>query len=116
MSERVKFKQDGSTLIITLEGYIEAEASQGLSSKVKDCMEAGTKLFIFDFAEVKILNSVALGELLDILSEGIGNDELVFCFCAVPSKCHFSFKSVGLFMFAEEHKTVEEAIEMHHVS
>lgn len=109
MSGSVKFQQSGQFLIISLEGYIEKTVSQTIVEKFRSDWTNGLKYFVFDFAKVTMINSIALSNFLDIVSEGIGKDDIGFFFCEIPLNTYFGISAVGLLNYATEFESLSKA-------
>lgn len=109
MSGSAKHKQYGDFFVFFLEGYVEKNVSQVVLEQFRIQWEQGLRRFIFDFSKVTIINSVALSDLLEIVSEGIGDDDVCFFFCGIPDNCVFGISSVGLLNYVQDFDNLEEA-------
>lgn len=109
MSGLVKFKQSGQFLTISLKGYVEQAVSQAVVERFRQDWKNGCQYFVFDFAQVTMINSIALSSFLDIVSEGIGKDAIGFFFCGIPLNCYFGLSAVGLLNYVTEFDSLEAA-------
>ncbi|MEW6709792.1 MAG: STAS domain-containing protein [Candidatus Riflebacteria bacterium] len=102
-------KKSGLHQIFILKGYIEKEIAQKLLQTFKEGRKLGLRFFIFDFSEVTLINSFALSCFLDLVSEGLGESEINFYFCAIPESCYYGMSAVGLVNCVTEFSSLEQA-------
>jgi len=109
MSGKFRHRIASNTLIFSLEGYIEKTVSEILVKDFKKHWRNGIRHVLFDFTKVTMINSVALGDILEIVSEGIGESDSGFYICAIPEKCHWGLSAIGLLNYMTEYDSLEQA-------
>jgi len=109
MSGSVSFKTANNILIFSLTGYVEKSVSELFIKEFRTQWQKGIRQFLFDFSKVTMINSVALGEILEMVSEGIGESNSGFYVCAVPEKCHWGLSAIGLLNYMTEYNSLDQA-------
>ncbi|KAF1082986.1 MAG: hypothetical protein GQF41_0753 [Candidatus Rifleibacterium amylolyticum] len=109
MSGNVSYRKASNIFIFVLAGYIEKSISEVFLAEFRRQWLIGTRRFLFDFTGVTMINSVALAEILEMVSEGIGESDSAFYVCAVPEKCHWGLSAIGLLNYMSEYSSLEEA-------
>ncbi|MDY0389050.1 MAG: hypothetical protein RBT65_18405 [Methanolobus sp.] len=109
MSGQVSYNFTGTVMTASISGYADQSLMSGLVEIFYQKLEEDFTDFIFNFASMKQINSSALGELLQIVSQGMGRDNIRIYFCAVPPSCRLGMTSLGILNFVEEHDSLESA-------
>ncbi|MEW6708413.1 MAG: hypothetical protein AB1403_01195 [Candidatus Riflebacteria bacterium] len=110
MAGNVRSELVRDSLVISISGYADLSLMAEVSSLFYSNLENGRVRFVFDFKGMTLINSSALGELLGMISEGLGNCEIRFAFCSIPSACKLGMDSIGLLNHVDEYANVSEAI------
>ncbi|PKL49016.1 MAG: hypothetical protein CVV42_07555 [Candidatus Riflebacteria bacterium HGW-Riflebacteria-2] len=110
MSGKIDYNFTGKVMTASISGYAEKSLMNGLVETFHQKLEENFCDFVFNFAEMTQINSSALGELLEIASQGMGRDNIRILFCAIPSACRLGMLSLGLLNFVEEHDSIEMAL------
>lgn len=110
MSGNVEYKFDDKIFIADVSGYAEKALMEGILEQFFEKLDDDFTAFVFNFEKMTLINSTALAVLLEIISEGIGNDDIRFYFCAIPNSCRLGMSGVGILKYIEEVASVEEAI------
>ncbi|MBI3038735.1 hypothetical protein HYY75_06775, partial [bacterium] len=55
-------------IVFSLNGYVEKDSAKSVRLKVEEMAKKGELLFILDFTNSPIVNSMAIGELYDMVS------------------------------------------------
>ncbi|PKL49013.1 MAG: hypothetical protein CVV42_07540 [Candidatus Riflebacteria bacterium HGW-Riflebacteria-2] len=109
MSGKFSYKIASNIFIFSLEGYIEKSVSELFVAEFRKHWNNGMRHFLFDFTKVTIINSVALGDMLEVVSEGIGESDSGFYICAIPEKCHWGLSAIGLLNYMTEYDSLKQA-------
>lgn len=97
--------------VFVLNGYVDKEAARQILEAVAAQQKTGLKRFVLDFAAAPLVNSSALAELIDLVSQGISDTALRFVFCGLSPTCRFSFNTIGIFHYARPAETRAEALQ-----
>lgn len=111
MAGNINYSFDNGLFIAEIVGYAEVNLMSGLVEAFREKLDEGFCEFVFDFAKMTQINSSALGELLEIVSQGMGRDNLRILFCAVAPSCRLGMESLGIFNFVEEFASLPEALQ-----
>ena len=95
--------------VFHLEGYIEKVLAAEMSAQFRLQWKKGIRQYLFDFSRVTLINSVALAEILEIVSDGIGEPDVIFYICQIPEKCYWGISSLGILNHMTEFNTFAEA-------
>ena len=109
MTGTVSCEKYGDHLIFILSGYVEKECAGLVLKHYQAERINGVNFFIFDFSQVTLINSQALGIFLDIVSDSIGYEDINFYFCAIPQSCYYGMMAVGLINCATEFDSLDQA-------
>ncbi len=110
MSGNISYRFENSVFIAEISGYAEVNLMAGLVKAFFEKLEEDYTDFVFDFAKVTLINSTALGKILDIISEGMGCDNISFSFCAIPATSKLGMSSLGILNYVNEFSSLEEAL------
>lgn len=98
-----------NVVILELEGFLDDKSGEEIYAVIQAKMEAKLTRYVFDFAKVRNICSPAVATLLD-LSEKI-TDQLSgrIYMSGLSELNHKIFEMVGIFLFAEGCRTLQEA-------
>jgi anti-anti-sigma regulatory factor len=108
MSGTLKARVEKDVFVVSLSGYLNQVLSETLLNEFQSALQQSAKVFCFDFSHVDIVNSVALGRLLDMISEGIADESLEFIFVGISKECRFGFEAIGILAYVKEFPNIEE--------
>jgi len=111
LAGKTTYKFTGRFLIATVTGYADLELMRALVEVFQTRLDEGCGEFVFDFSGMTQINSSALGELLEMISQGMGRENVRFSFCAVPPSCRLGIDSLGIFAYVDEYDSVQEALQ-----
>ncbi|MGM0599254.1 MAG: STAS domain-containing protein [Candidatus Rifleibacteriota bacterium] len=111
MAGNIEFKFNNKVFIAEIYGYAEVQLMEELAEKFFEKLDEGFQSFIFNFSHMTLINSSALGKLLEIISEAMGNDQINLSFCSIPSTSKLGMSSLGMLEFVTEYDSIEEALE-----
>ena len=114
MTESLKLtveRRDGLAIIYT-EGYINNQGGEQIASAAYELIEAGYKRILLNLVGTKIVNSIGISILIEIIEKMIEIDgRLAFC-CLTPT-IHKTFHIMGLAQYAgiyDDEETAAEAL------
>lgn len=93
-------------------GNCKAEGIECLSGKLQTLAESGQKKFIFDFSSCKLLNSPAMGELLDAILLVDRDFDGHVVVCGLDSLKETLFTISGIIPIAQEALDIDAAASM----
>jgi anti-anti-sigma factor len=108
-SFRVETRQLDSLWIFNTHGYINNTGGEAIAKKFNEVFANGGRKFLFDLAHSKIINSIGVSHLIEILEKVLeSKGELTFCNCApIIEK---TFNIMGITQYAKIYKTNEDAV------
>ncbi len=114
MTESLKLtveRRDGLAIIYT-EGYINNQGGEQIASAAYELIEDGYKRILLNLVGTKIVNSIGISILIEIIEKMIEIDgRLAFC-CLTPT-IHKTFHIMGLAQYAgiyDDEETAAEAL------
>jgi stage II sporulation protein AA (anti-sigma F factor antagonist) len=98
-------------LIITTSGYINNVGGEAIAKEFGGHFEKGTKKVVINIAQSKVVNSIGMSFLIDIIDRlNEVNGKLVFS--NVDPAVEKMLTIMGLFQFAGKEKTVDDALKV----
>ncbi len=110
MAFSMNLEPAGEVTVVVLDGYVDKPAARQVCERVTAERQAGRRRFVIDFERAPLVNSSALAELIDLVSQNIQDGKLRFVFCGLSPTCRFSFNTVGIFLYAQPVATRAEAV------
>jgi anti-anti-sigma factor len=112
MTETLKLRvdrRDGMAVIYT-EGYINNQGGEQIAAAAYELMEAGYRRILLNLVGTKIVNSIGISILIEIIEKMIEIDgRLAFC-CLTPT-IGKTFHIMGLAQYAGIHPDEDAAVE-----
>jgi anti-anti-sigma factor len=91
--------QDGSVAVLEVSGYINNEAGEAIATQARRLLESGTRTLLFDLHATRIINSIGISLLLEVL-EGVLAVEGTLAFCSLSPGIAKTFQIMGLAQYA----------------
>jgi anti-sigma B factor antagonist len=105
----VRVRHEGKVGVLECEGYINNMGGEKVAEVCYGLIDEGIKHFILNLAKVRIINSIGISILIEIIEKLKELDGgVVFC-CAEPTIAK-TFRIMGLLKTASLHETEEEAL------
>jgi anti-anti-sigma factor len=106
-------RRKGSLWIFSTHGYINNSGGEAIAKKFDEVHTGSGTMFLFDLADSKIINSIGVSFLIEILERILDtNGRMAFCNCApIVAK---TFKIMGITNYARIYETTDEALESMH--
>lgn len=96
-------------LIMTTSGYVNNKGGEAIAKEFTNHFERGIKNVVINLAHSKVVNSIGMSfliEIIDQLNEGDGK----LIFTNLDPAVEKMLSIMGLFQFAGKEKTVEDAV------
>ena len=105
----LKKKIEGDIVIIETDGYLNNVGGEKISEECYKEIENGKKLFLLNLEKSKVVNSIGVSILIEIIEklEDIGGKLGYYNLAPIVEK---TFNIMGLSKYSEIYKTKEEAI------
>jgi anti-anti-sigma factor len=103
-------RRENEYAVLATEGYINNIGAEKIANTCYQLMSEGYKKFILNFEKSRVINSIGISILIEIIEKIIEiKGFLIFC-CLTPTIAK-TFKIMGLAQYADIKPTEEEAIE-----
>ncbi|MEM9555488.1 MAG: STAS domain-containing protein [Acidobacteriota bacterium] len=113
MTESLKLTVDeerGDLVVIYTEGYINNQGGEEIANVAYELIEKGHTTLLLNLAQTKIVNSIGISILIEIIERMLLIDgKLAFC-CLTPT-IEKTFNIMGLAQYAGMYSDEETAIE-----
>jgi len=100
-----------SVVIMKTTGYINNSGGQVISDEFNKVREEGVKDVIMDLADSKVVNSIGISFLIEII-EKLNDNEGTLVFTNLDPSIEKTFTIMGLFHFAKKADNVDDAISL----
>lgn len=108
-NEQLKISEHEGLPVFSFIGHCRAENIESLATRLRKLAEAGKKKYIFDFSACKLINSPAMGELLDAILLVDRDFEGHIVVCGLDSLKETLFTISGIIPIAQEAPDLEAA-------
>ena len=111
MSETLKVtlgNRDGVAIVYT-EGYINNQGGEEIARLAYERIEAGSKVLLLNLAATKIVNSIGISILIEIIEKMLDIDGQL-AFCALTPTIEKTFHIMGLAQYAGIHPDQDTAL------
>lgn len=98
-----------NTLVFKTEGYINNVAGERMIEEFSKHIDSGISKLIMDFKNSKVVNSIGISYLIEILEQVSQSNGKLF-FTNLDPTIEKTFSLMGLFQFAEKADSVESAL------
>lgn len=98
------------TLVLRTDGYINNVGGEKIVQEFTKYFETGINKVIIDMEKSKVVNSIGISYLIDIVEKLSENDGRLI-FTNLDVTIEKTFDIMGLFQFAEKADSVESALE-----
>ena len=97
-------------LVINTNGYINNSGGEQIAVEFEKHFEQGIKKVVINLAKSKVVNSIGISFLIEII-EKLNDADGKLYFSNLDPSIEKTLTIMGLFSFAEKAATVEEAVE-----
>ena len=99
----------GKVRIFTTHGYINNIGGEAIAAAYHQAATEQVSTFLFDLTDSRIVNSIGVSVLIELLEETLGkNGTLAFCGCAPIVKK--TFQIMGITQYAGIYENVPDAL------
>lgn len=105
----VSVREEGRVGILETNGYINNLGAEKISEVCDELMQKGVKHFLFDLAASRIINSIGISILIEVI-EKVREVEGAVGFCNVTPTIAKTFRIMGLLKYSTVYETDEEAL------
>ena len=98
-----------NSLIMKTSGYINNVAGEQISEEFTKHKDSGIKKVIMDLQESKVVNSIGISYLIEII-EKLNESNGKLYFLNLDPTIEKTFSIMGLFQFAEKTDSIEDAL------
>jgi anti-anti-sigma factor len=99
----------GDRLVIATSGYVNNVGGEAIANEVNRYFEKGTKQVVINLAQSKVVNSIGMSFLIEII-ERLQEAEGKLVFTNLDPAVEKMLTIMGLFKFAGKAPTVEDAL------
>ena len=110
MSAEVKSVVQGDVAIVPTEGYVNEMIAEAIAEESERLMEDGVKHFILNMAQSRMINSVGIAIVVEIIEKAsLQGGSLVFC--GVSPTIAKTFQIMGLLQLSTIFESEEDALQ-----
>ena len=102
-------RKEDKYAVITTEGYINNPGGEKIAHMCYQLMDEGYKHFILNFSKSKVINSIGISILIEII-EKVLELKGSLSFCGLTNTIAKTFRIMGLTQYTKIFPTEEEAI------
>jgi anti-anti-sigma factor len=107
---RVSVERRGTDgAILYTKGYINNVGGEEIANRAYELMEAGTRTLLLNLRETKIVNSIGISILIEIIEKMIDKGGRI-SFCCLTPVIHKTFQIMGLANYASIFADEEAAV------
>ena len=106
---KVTVRKEDNYAVISTEGYINNLGGEKIAKECYQLMDEGVKNFILNLAQSRVINSIGISILIEIIEKVLEVKGNIF-FCAPTPTIAKTFRITGLTQYAKVFATEEEAI------
>lgn len=109
MSEcKSKVEQNGEAAIIYTKGYINNVGGEEIANCAYELMDGGARTILLNLSDTRIVNSIGISILIEIVEKMLEKDGRV-AFCCLTPVIHKTFQIMGLAQYASIFEDEESA-------
>ena len=102
--------QEGDTGVLVANGYINNMGGEQIATACDDLMEKNVIRFVFDLEQCRIVNSIGISILIEVIEEVVESGGKVL-FCVVSPTISKTFRIMGLLQMSGICDTRDEALQ-----
>jgi anti-anti-sigma factor len=100
-----------NNLVLKTSGYVNNVGGETIIAEFEKHFQSGITNVIIDFADSKVVNSIGISYLLEIIEKLVENNGNII-FTSLASAVEKSFTIMGMFRFSEKAESVDAALKM----
>lgn len=98
-------------LILSTSGYVNNVGGEAIAKEFSDHFEKGTKYVVINLEQSKVVNSIGMSFLIDIVDQ-LNDADGKLVFTNLDPAVDKMLSIMGLFQFAGKEKTVDDALRL----
>ena len=111
MSDSIKNIEDkNGVIIISTSGYFNNVAGEAVLEIFNEKIDSGSKKFLVDMADSKVVNSIGVSILIEIIEKLQGVDGKL-AFCNLAGIVEKTFNIMGLTKYCEIYDSIDSGVE-----
>lgn len=99
----------GPVAVLEVAGYINNEGGEAIARESARLLEAGAGTLLFDLRATRIINSIGISLLLEVLEKTI-DARAILAFCCLSPSIAKTFQIMGLAQYARIYPDREQAL------
>jgi anti-anti-sigma factor len=111
MTEELKIaveRRPNSAAVLYTKGYINNVGGEEIANRAYELMDDGVRTLLLNLRETKIVNSIGISILIEIIEKMIDKGGHI-AFCCLTPVIHKTFQIMGLANYAKIYASEEEA-------
>ena len=111
MTEELKIaveRKGGSSAVLYTKGYVNNVGGEEIANRAYELMDDGVRTLLLNLRETKIVNSIGISILIEIIEKMIDKGGKIG-FCCLTPVIHKTFQIMGLANYAKIYGSEEEA-------
>ena len=111
MSDSIKkLEEKNGVIVISTSGYFNNVAGEAVLEIFNDKIDSGSKNFLVDMADSKVVNSIGVSILIEIIEKLQGIDGKL-AFCNLAGIVEKTFNIMGLTKYCEVYDSIDSGVE-----
>lgn len=111
MSDSIKnIEEKNGVIVISTSGYFNNVAGEAVLEIFNDKIDSGSKNFLVDMADSKVVNSIGVSILIEIIEKLQGIDGKL-AFCNLAGIVEKTFNIMGLTKYCEVYDSIDSGVE-----
>ena len=106
---RVAVERRKTGAILYTQGYINNVGGEEIANRAYELMDEGVRVLLLNLRETKIVNSIGISILIEIIEKMIENNGRI-TFCCLTPVIHKTFQIMGLANYATIYPDEETAV------
>jgi anti-anti-sigma factor len=106
---RVAVERKPTGAILYTKGYINNIGGEEIANRAYELMDGGVRTLLLNLRETKIVNSIGISILIEIIEKMMENGGQI-AFCCLTPVIHKTFQIMGLANYAKIFDTEENAV------
>ena len=111
MSDSIKnIEEKNGVIVISTSGYFNNVAGEAVLEIFNEKIDSGSKNFLVDMADSKVVNSIGVSILIEIIEKLQGVDGKL-AFCNLAGIVEKTFNIMGLTKYCEVYDSIDSGVE-----
>jgi len=113
MTEELKVaveRKGGAGAVLYTKGYINNVGGEEIANRAYELMDDGVRTLLLNLRETKIVNSIGISILIEIIEKMMDKDGKI-AFCCLTPVIHKTFQILGLANYATIFENEETAVQ-----